>query len=155
MQVDRPNKRARVLPETADKPAKPQSTARLFAPFRALGFISNDVPFALQIRGTKGGIKGPNVNVVSCLGRSWAMWDAGKMNLLFVGMLPLHQYTGGHVSLYTLPSKVRKRKPRSQVWPSTIMISLHQLDRKSFVTSEESRLLYIKLQLRTSSLGRF
>ncbi|KAJ9115237.1 hypothetical protein QFC20_001104 [Naganishia adeliensis] len=85
MQVDRPNKRARVLPETADKPAKPRSTARLFAPFRALGFISNDVPFALQIRGTKGGIKGPNVNVVSCLGRSWAMWDAGKMNLLFVG----------------------------------------------------------------------
>jgi U3 small nucleolar RNA-associated protein 21 len=40
----------------------------------------------LQVRSTKGALKGPNVNIVSCLGRSWAMWDAGKMNLLFVGM---------------------------------------------------------------------
>ncbi|KAJ9111344.1 hypothetical protein QFC19_001112 [Naganishia cerealis] len=84
-QVDRPNKRARVVSESDSKPAKPRSTARLFAPFRALGFISNDVPFALQVRSSKGALKGPNVNIVSCLGKSWAMWDAGKMNLLFVG----------------------------------------------------------------------
>lgn len=84
-QVDRPNKRARVVPGSESKPSKPRSTARLFAPFRALGFISNHVPFALQVRSAKGALKGPNVNIVSCLGRSWAMWDAGKMNLLFVG----------------------------------------------------------------------
>ena len=85
MQVDRPTKRARVVPGTDGKSAKSRSTARLFAPFRALGFISNDVPFALQVRSAKGALKGPNVNILSCLGRSWAMWDAGKMNLLFVG----------------------------------------------------------------------
>ncbi|KAJ9115038.1 hypothetical protein QFC22_005366 [Naganishia vaughanmartiniae] len=84
-QIDRPNKRARVLAGSEGKPTKPRSTARLFAPFRALGFISNDVPFALQVRSAKGALKGPNVNIVSCLGKSWAMWDAGKMNLLFVG----------------------------------------------------------------------
>ncbi|KAJ9104508.1 hypothetical protein QFC21_002004 [Naganishia friedmannii] len=84
-QVDRPNKRARVVTGSDGKPSKSRSTARLFAPFRALGFISNDVPFALQVRSAKGALKGPNVNIVSCLGRSWAMWDAGKMNLLFVG----------------------------------------------------------------------
>lgn len=86
-QVDRPNKRARVVAGSEIKSTKPRSTARLFAPFRALGFISNDVPFALQVRSAKGALKGPNVNIVSCLGRSWAMWDAGKMNLLFVGEL--------------------------------------------------------------------
>ncbi|GHJ84709.1 hypothetical protein NliqN6_1111 [Naganishia liquefaciens] len=85
MQIERPNKRARVVPGTDGKATKPPSTARLFAPFRALGFISNDVPFALQVRSAKGALKGPNVNILSCLGRSWAMWDAGKMNLLFVG----------------------------------------------------------------------
>ena len=91
MQIERPNKRARVVPGTDGKATKPPSTARLFAPFRALGFISNDVPFALQVRSAKGALKGPNVNILSCLGRSWAMWDAGKMNLLFVGALtPCH-----------------------------------------------------------------
>lgn len=60
-------------------------TPRLFAPFRALGFITNHVPFALQVRQAKGALDGPNVTIVTSLGNSWAMWDASKMRLLFVG----------------------------------------------------------------------
>jgi U3 small nucleolar RNA-associated protein 21 len=62
-----------------------KSQPRLFAPFRALGFITNHVPFALQVRQAKGALEGPNVTIVTSLGNSWAMWDAGKMRLLFVG----------------------------------------------------------------------
>ena len=71
----------------ASTAAGSSSTARLFAPFRALGFISDHVPFAMQVRSAPGALNGPSVQIVSCLGRSWAMWEAGKMNLLFVGTL--------------------------------------------------------------------
>ena len=68
-----------------DQKKKSKSQPRLFAPFRALGFITNHVPFALQVRQAKGALEGPNVTIVTSLGNSWAMWDAGKMRLLFVG----------------------------------------------------------------------
>ena len=58
---------------------------RLFAPFRALGLITNHVPFVLQTRSHKGAIDGPKVHILTCLGRSWALWEGGKMTLLFVG----------------------------------------------------------------------
>ncbi|KAJ1024816.1 hypothetical protein NDA16_002856 [Ustilago loliicola] len=60
------------------------SQNRLFAPFRALGLISNDVPFALQARFGGKDATTPDVNVITCLGDSWAMWDAERMTLLFV-----------------------------------------------------------------------
>lgn len=60
------------------------SRNRLFAPFRALGLISNDVPFALQTRFGGKDATTPDVNVITCLGDSWAMWDAERMTLLFV-----------------------------------------------------------------------
>ncbi|EPQ28641.1 uncharacterized protein PFL1_03944 [Pseudozyma flocculosa PF-1] len=61
------------------------SKQRLFAPFRALGLISNDVPFVLQTRfGGKDATR-PDLNVITCLGDSWAMWEAERMTLLFVG----------------------------------------------------------------------
>ncbi|SOV05658.1 related to UTP21 - U3 snoRNP protein [Ustilago sp. UG-2017a] len=60
------------------------SQNRLFAPFRALGLISNDVPFALQTRFGGKDATTPDVNVITCLGDSWAMWDAERMTLLFV-----------------------------------------------------------------------
>jgi U3 small nucleolar RNA-associated protein 21 len=59
---------------------------RLFAPFRALGLITNHVPFVLQTRSYKGATDGPRVHILTCLGRAWALWEGGKMGLLFVGV---------------------------------------------------------------------
>lgn len=74
----RPAKKARQV----EKAAKDR---RLFTPFRALGVISNEVPLALQTRSAKN-VDKPVVQVVTSLGKSWAMWDAaGSLRLLFVG----------------------------------------------------------------------
>lgn len=74
----RPVKKAR----QAEKASRDR---RLFTPFRALGVISNHVPLALQTRSAKN-VDKPVVNVVTSLGKSWAMWDAaGSLRLLFVG----------------------------------------------------------------------
>lgn len=77
-----PRKRARV--ETIDSPLS-KLEPRLFAPFRALGLITNGVPFVLQTRSHKGATDGPRIHLVTCLGKAWAMWEGGKMGLLFVG----------------------------------------------------------------------
>lgn len=58
---------------------------QLFAPFRALGFITNHVPFAMQVRSFKGATGAPRVHIVTCLGKSWAEFEGEKMKLLFVG----------------------------------------------------------------------
>jgi U3 small nucleolar RNA-associated protein 21 len=58
---------------------------RLFAPFRALGLVTNNVPFVMQTRSHKGATEGPRIHIVTCIGKSWAMWEGGKMTLLFVG----------------------------------------------------------------------
>ncbi|KAG2020156.1 WD-repeat-containing protein [Coprinopsis cinerea AmutBmut pab1-1] len=58
---------------------------RLFVPFRALGLITNHVPFVLQTRSFKGASEGPRIHILTCLGRSWALWEGGKMSLLFTG----------------------------------------------------------------------
>ncbi|KDQ61049.1 hypothetical protein JAAARDRAFT_152054 [Jaapia argillacea MUCL 33604] len=89
MQVDRgatppPRKRLR-HDDDAPPPSKPQPRPRLFAPFRALGLITNNVPFVLQTRSFKGQTDGPRIHILTCLGRSWALWEGGKMALLFVG----------------------------------------------------------------------
>jgi len=67
------------------KPENISNERRLFAPFRALGLITNHVPFILQTRSHKGATDGPQVHILTCLGRSWALWEGGKMTLLFVG----------------------------------------------------------------------
>lgn len=84
---ERPQKRIR----TSKKPA-PSKTAqkssgdtRLFAPFRALGLVTNHLPFYLQARSYKGATEGPRIHLLTCLGKSWALWEGGKMTLLFVG----------------------------------------------------------------------
>lgn len=61
------------------------SKERLFVPFRALGLVTNHVPFVLQTRSFKGATEGPRIHILTCLGRSWALWEGGKMTLLFVG----------------------------------------------------------------------
>ncbi|EJF66083.1 Utp21-domain-containing protein [Dichomitus squalens LYAD-421 SS1] len=77
-----PRKRARV--EAPHSPNFKQGP-RLFAPFRALGLITNNVPFVLQTRSHKGATDGPRIHLLTCLGRAWALWEGGKMGLLFVG----------------------------------------------------------------------
>jgi len=61
------------------------NSRRLFAPFRALGLITNQVPFALQLRAVKGSTEGPRLHILTCMGNSWALWEGEKMTLLFVG----------------------------------------------------------------------
>ena len=64
---------------------KKSTSKSLFAPFRALGIISNGVPFAVQSRSSKD-ISKSAITIVTCTGYSWAMWDvSGSMRLLFVG----------------------------------------------------------------------
>ncbi|KAF5373929.1 hypothetical protein D9758_000754 [Tetrapyrgos nigripes] len=73
------------LRSTSKKIVKSQNEHRLFVPFRALGHITNHVPFVLQTRSYKGATDGPRIHILTCLGRSWALWNGGKMDLLFVG----------------------------------------------------------------------
>ena len=85
-----PSKRARsssTRSRTASHPLASEisDSRRLFAPFRALGLITNQVPFALQVRAVKGSAAGPRLHILTCLGNSWALWEGEKMTLLFVG----------------------------------------------------------------------
>lgn len=87
---DAPRKRRRR--ESTHHKSKVAGTHRrphqsLYAPFRALGLVTNDVAFAVETRSFKGSTEGPRVHVLTCLGKSWALWEGGKMNLLFVGEL--------------------------------------------------------------------
>ncbi|KAI0062315.1 Utp21-domain-containing protein [Artomyces pyxidatus] len=86
--VVQPPPRKRIRAEASERPKTSPPAAnpnRLFAPFRALGLITNHVPFVLQSRTFKGATDGPRIHLLTCLGTSWALWDGGKMGLLFVG----------------------------------------------------------------------
>lgn len=58
---------------------------RLFHPFRALGFVCDHVPISIFTHSAKGALSVPHVNIVTSVGRSWMMWEAGRMGLVFVG----------------------------------------------------------------------
>ncbi|KAJ7174015.1 Utp21 specific WD40 associated putative domain-containing protein [Mycena crocata] len=77
-----PRKRLRQNPPST---RQIQQEPRLFVPFRALGLITDNVPFVLQTRSYKGATEGPRIHLLTCLGKSWALWEGGKMGLLFVG----------------------------------------------------------------------
>lgn len=81
---ERPQKRIRTSVKPAPSQKSPSDT-RLFAPFRALGLVTNHIPFYLQTRSHKGATEGPRIHLLTCLGKSWAFWEGGKMTLLFVG----------------------------------------------------------------------
>lgn len=81
-----PPPRKRLRTDAVSPTLKP----RLFAPFRALGLITNHVSFVLQTRAYKGATDGPRVHILTCLGKAWALWEGGKMTLLFVGQYSLH-----------------------------------------------------------------
>ena len=80
---ERPKKRIRA--EDSTKRQSAPSRPQLYAPFRALGLVTTHVPFVLQTKSYKGSVDGPKVHILTCLGNSWALWDGGKMTLLFVG----------------------------------------------------------------------
>ncbi|KAF8921083.1 Utp21 specific WD40 associated putative domain-containing protein [Mucidula mucida] len=79
-----PRKKIRKHVSTSEQKSKP-APQRLFVPFRALGLVTNHVPFVLQTRSFKGASEGPRIHILTCLGKSWALWEGGKMTLLFVG----------------------------------------------------------------------
>lgn len=94
-----PSKRARSSPtrtQTASHTlvSETPNSRRLFAPFRALGLITNQVPFVLQVRAVKGSAAGPRLHILTCLGNSWALWEGEKMTLLFVGSETQDSITG-------------------------------------------------------------
>ena len=81
---DRPKKRSRrAITDSTAGPSKP--TPRLFAPFRALGLVCDHVPCAMFVHTPRGALARPTVNIVTSVGRSWMMWDAASMTLVFVG----------------------------------------------------------------------
>ena len=80
---ERPKKRTRAEDSTTLKDIS--NRPQLYAPFRALGLVTTHVPFVLQTKSYKGAVDGPKVHILTCLGNSWALWDGGKMTLLFVG----------------------------------------------------------------------
>ncbi|KXJ18314.1 U3 small nucleolar RNA-associated protein 21-like [Exaiptasia diaphana] len=54
------------------------SGSQLFSPFRALGFVANQVPLAIQAQGQE------NL-VATAVDSSFHVYDCAKLNLLFVG----------------------------------------------------------------------
>lgn len=85
-EMDPSSSRARKRVRTADSPGAESSRQGLFAPFRALGYVTNGVPPAIQVRTHKGAVEAPRIHIATVLGRAWALWEGGKMGLLFVGM---------------------------------------------------------------------
>ena len=78
-----PSKRTRA--EDIARRKNISNRTQLYAPFRALGLVTTHVPFVLQTKSYKGAVDGPKVHILTCLGNSWALWDGGRMTLLFVG----------------------------------------------------------------------
>ncbi|UZJ51500.1 hypothetical protein CBS101457_000820 [Exobasidium rhododendri] len=71
--------------KTVTRKRAPTVRQKLFQPFRALGLITDHVPFVLSIKHGGKDASRPDVNIIACIGTSWTMWDADRMTLLFVG----------------------------------------------------------------------
>lgn len=82
---DSPPPRKKLRQEASTK-SSTNKEPRLFVPFRALGLVTNHIPIVLQTRSHKGATDGPKIHFLTCLGKSWALWEGEKMTLLFVGM---------------------------------------------------------------------
>jgi len=53
-------------------------TGTLFHPFRALGYVTANVPFAVQRRGR-------NTFLTVSAGKAWQLYNCAKLTLIFVG----------------------------------------------------------------------
>ena len=54
------------------------ATGALFHPFRALGYVTAGVPFAVQRRGR-------NTFLTVSAGKAWQIYNCAKLTLIFVG----------------------------------------------------------------------
>ncbi|WVQ96671.1 hypothetical protein IAU59_003777 [Kwoniella sp. CBS 9459] len=72
-------------PSKPSTSAAPAHTPRLFAPFRALGLVTDHVPYAMFVHTPQGALATPTVNITTSVGKSWLMWDAARMTLVFAG----------------------------------------------------------------------
>ncbi|GEQ69511.1 hypothetical protein JCM33374_g3183 [Metschnikowia sp. JCM 33374] len=70
--------------------AAPKQASRIFSPFRALGNVTNEIPFAV-------GSLGATFYLVTSVGRSFQIYDAANLHLLFVSQ---HQ-TPSKISVLT------------------------------------------------------
>lgn len=70
-------KKRKVEAEGPGSVSKPQKPSRIFSPFRVVGNVSNDVPFAV-------GTLGSTFYIVTSVGRSFQIYDAATLHLLFV-----------------------------------------------------------------------
>ncbi|KAF9154050.1 hypothetical protein BG015_001992 [Linnemannia schmuckeri] len=59
---------------------------RIFVPFRAIGYVTNEVPFNIQARGQA-------YFLTTCVGTTFHIYDVAKMNLQFVGAHTSHPIT--------------------------------------------------------------
>ena len=104
-------------------PSKTPSTARLFQPFRALGYVTNHIPFTSWVHNPRGAFAKPTINIVTSVGKSWMMWDAERMTLVFVGKegaedirglamtgIAVFASSGNRVTKYERGQEVSRRK---------------------------------------------
>ncbi|KAF9932543.1 hypothetical protein BGZ75_004042 [Mortierella antarctica] len=67
------------IPQKKVRTEAPKAVApRIFVPFRAIGYVTNEVPFSIQL-------KGQAYFLTTCVGSTFHIYDIAKMNLLFVG----------------------------------------------------------------------
>ncbi|EPX71916.1 U3 snoRNP-associated protein Utp21 [Schizosaccharomyces octosporus yFS286] len=64
--------------KTQETNVKPLRKSKIFAPFRSIGYVSNQIPFDIEVRGT-------HFLVTTCVGNSFQTYDCERLNLLFVG----------------------------------------------------------------------
>ncbi|KAI9497520.1 Utp21 specific WD40 associated putative domain-containing protein [Zychaea mexicana] len=77
-----PNEKRRRVESNSRSPAR----SRVFQPFRALGYITNDVPFVIETRGQ-------DFFMTTSVGHNFQTYNLAKMNLLFVSPRTLEPIT--------------------------------------------------------------
>lgn len=102
--VQEREKRARAEEAPATPPRSLIERAPLYAPFRMLGCITNGTPFVLQARFGGKDAQTPDVNLITSVGDAWAMWNADRMTLLFVG--PMLQHPISSMAVSTSPDSL-------------------------------------------------
>ena len=99
-----PARSKRQRAERADAEPAPRAQVPLYAPYRALGYVTNGVPFVLQTRFGGKDATTPDVTLATCLGDTWALWAADRMTLLFVGPVLPHPISA--MALSTAPDSL-------------------------------------------------
>ena len=151
-----PPPRKRLRPEHSVTPnERKKDEPRLFVPFRALGLVTNHIPFVLQTRSHKGATDGPRIHLLTCLGRAWALWEGGKMTLLFVGMSVRYGQRNCTRTLTSHCTQVQTRPHIYLVWPWMGMpCGLHRESMPSDIYAEKKSTFSFTL-LKSGSVKSF